>query len=948
MFRGFRRARTAGAPSGDTNAGRGSSDPPQQGAGSGSSRNNANAPEPRTDQGDGLGSWTFSCAEQVRTYHLDIQWNGSSQLKIHADVPRPFVSYKEVKIRIGSDNCRAMAGNKLVLKAVLPNQNVGEWEEQAGATGLGSVENMTLIFSNDGARVLESSSFQRQHEGALGVSGILVDAVTRGMRSDSTLDRTPQLQHALPLAGTQVHQGSTAPGQLPGPDPVQSVEHLTQQIEEHRDHVTALLQEHDRELAAMAEESQAQAEQLRDMTEQSRARRLGREPAEQQPSASSQLSPEELAEQRRAQFSQVQYPTVVKIRVWAGDLIDAIEFELSNGVVKRYPPNHVVHGNQGGGLQSPVVEMHPGESLVRIEQRSTGPTLDYVTFITSENRSFSFGNPNHGLPRNDLTAPVLENPDRFHAWFRATNIGAQLALERVVRRNGGLQANIFGLSREAGFCEPILDINPLPHRDVPGFLLEDAEQFQQLTRLGAASQTPADASQLAVSHLWQDATSIMPHDPESNQIRLRVRNAVRDAPLRAYNGMHDVYTINPESLEIEPNFELLHTSQRAAEEDYNSDSEIDPPLPDESSTSNSPGVVRRPGGTNRRRARAERAARRRRGQRPRGMVENFFANLFGRAFGGASRSTGAEDEDSDREFGYSSSYSDNSSDTSSVVSSADSGDSELNSRFLDLPNELPDEMQIRLMDMSSCPICFEDFSNDVEKCVTSECGHAYCRACALNICSMEAPRYTGKCAVCRKNFSLRNMFCVTTKKDGSSMALVRCFEQLALPDVESRTNRRDHRREPVDDAEYLSLELTDRATQVLRERERRAQGIASSDEESDLDFLIGRGDHSDSSEGGARRQGRRGSTSRRVSSTAPVNRAPGVLGTIQRLAVDTLGADSGGAAASEPQNSEQSPAARRATSSTAAPNQRYPRHPLQGHTSRTRRASTNANYEHVD
>lgn len=52
------------------------------------------------------------------TYRLDVQWNNSKTLKIHGDVPRPFVSYKEAKVRIGSDNCKAEPGNVLKLTAV--------------------------------------------------------------------------------------------------------------------------------------------------------------------------------------------------------------------------------------------------------------------------------------------------------------------------------------------------------------------------------------------------------------------------------------------------------------------------------------------------------------------------------------------------------------------------------------------------------------------------------------------------------------------------------------------------------------------------------------------------------------------------------------------------------------------------------------------------------------
>ncbi|CAD7922900.1 unnamed protein product [Amoebophrya sp. A120] len=118
------------------------------------------------------------------------------------------------------------------------------------------------------------------------------------------------------------------------------------------------------------------------------------------------------------------------------------------------------------------------------------------------------------------------------------------------------------------------------------------------------------------------------------------------------------------------------------------------------------------------------------------------------------------------------------------------------SAFLELPAELPVDMQVRVCDIDSCPVCFEDFSESLEKCVTAECGHAYCRQCALNVCRMRPPRYQGRCAVCRKKFSLRNMFCIqgggagtsgTSIAGAESLALVRCFPGFGLGINENRS-----------------------------------------------------------------------------------------------------------------------------------------------------------------
>ena len=70
--------------------------------------------------------------------NIDVQWNGpGNNLTINGSVPRPFISYKDVNIRIGTTNCRVMARNTLVIRATLPNQRASVWERQAGADGEG-------------------------------------------------------------------------------------------------------------------------------------------------------------------------------------------------------------------------------------------------------------------------------------------------------------------------------------------------------------------------------------------------------------------------------------------------------------------------------------------------------------------------------------------------------------------------------------------------------------------------------------------------------------------------------------------------------------------------------------------------------------------------------------------------------------------------------------------
>jgi len=117
-------------------------------------------------------NFTFSLKNEVHTYVLSIRWNSDVALTLRGDVHAPFIVYKGVNIRIGTENCRIAGRNVLEINAVLPNQRPGEWERRVGQINMGSREFLRLQFDADGERVLQDGSkFQRQCEGPLPLSG---------------------------------------------------------------------------------------------------------------------------------------------------------------------------------------------------------------------------------------------------------------------------------------------------------------------------------------------------------------------------------------------------------------------------------------------------------------------------------------------------------------------------------------------------------------------------------------------------------------------------------------------------------------------------------------------------------------------------------------------------------------------------------------------------------
>ena len=97
--------------------------------------------------------------------------------------------------------------------------------------------------------------------------------------------------------------------------------------------------------------------------------------------------------------------------------------------------------------------------------------------------------------------------------------------------------------------------------------------------------------------------------------------------------------------------------------------------------------------------------------------------------------------------------------------------------------------QVRIAEQTSCPICFGDFGPPEElgirtpdtllQCVTTECKHAYCGECILNVCAMEEPEYSGRCAVCRGGISLKTVFFLAhAKDDPRDLKVVKLFPDL--------------------------------------------------------------------------------------------------------------------------------------------------------------------------
>lgn len=154
-------------------------------------------------------NFTFPLEQLIRTYTLWVSSNGPCTLKLRGDVMAPFVEYKGVNIRIGSDNCKIERtgrpntyANVLIIDAVLPNQAPGEWERRAGQMGMGSREFLRVHFSDDGSRIESSGSkFQRHAEGELPLHGEQVSVEEAPMLRTAS-GRAPTIPTYLPTSTT--------------------------------------------------------------------------------------------------------------------------------------------------------------------------------------------------------------------------------------------------------------------------------------------------------------------------------------------------------------------------------------------------------------------------------------------------------------------------------------------------------------------------------------------------------------------------------------------------------------------------------------------------------------------------------------------------------------------------------------------------------------------------
>ena len=391
-------------------------------------------------------------------------------LTLDGSVPRPFLRFKNVNLRLGEANCRVEPGNKLVIDAVLPDQPPSEWERRRGLHGLGSRETLTLLFAEDGVSV-EGGVFQRQAEGPVSVyasqrvsatvceeisgGGMAVGAVVGDGPEEE--DMESEEERALREgAAARALAGAAEGGNAESSDAEDDFAEDDFDFEEGdvEAHINAQLAEMDRFVAELElEEGEVadvpnasgprRAATGRRNRRRGRARRApaaaGRAQQNGEQPADADQPPDDLDVLLSLQ------PKVTRIRVWSGTLIYKMELTLTNGVIKKYGRGW------GGGARREPFNLERDEWLVSIQQRA-GDFLDWVQFTTNKNRRVQYGNAREGERVPDLRA------DDGH---RGRSFPGITALVMDGAREGG--ENAAGTE----YCARIVGVNE-PEHDVEG------------------------------------------------------------------------------------------------------------------------------------------------------------------------------------------------------------------------------------------------------------------------------------------------------------------------------------------------------------------------------------------------------------------------------------------------------------------------------------------------
>mmetsp|Transcript_17320 Transcript_17320/g.43061 ORF Transcript_17320/g.43061 Transcript_17320/m.43061 type:complete len:920 (-) Transcript_17320:206-2965(-) len=452
--------------------------------------------------------------------------------------------------------------------------------------------------------------------------------------------------------------------------------------------------------------------------------------------------------------SSLQLPTVRRIKVWVSEHVDAVEFVMSNGARKRYPQIGTPHN---GRLAEPVFNLGEAEKLVCVTQMA-GAYLEGIQFETNLGRLQRYGRGwamEEGEEFLDEVEPRVSMSQLKVSY--SAGAGTEDHIHSLFRHPESHPRAVAAGWPRRGWCTPFVEINMRDRtRDVAGYLAHFRLTERGRDRLGVLTEEECRAEvQRAARRLAADGGS----DPTAEELVVATEDY--DERVRIEHGQEDSNWLV-----------FRRTGERHSS---NSDSEGGSASGDDSYTDDG---------------------------------EQEEADTFG--------------EDSEAVVSVRSPTSNYSGSRGNLA--GDRGGGSISRRFEEmdlqlLPDELPLEMQARLGDIDSCPVCFENFTTDdqsaanaLEKCVTWECGHAYCRQCAVNICRLAPPRHEGRCAVCRKRFALRNMFSVR-ENAATAFALVRCFPE---SDLCREPDRGDMTRQLSGENERLQgLVWTDHSMDVL-------------------------------------------------------------------------------------------------------------------------------------